>query len=139
MILLNPEAQPKVTDFTVWNREGDYTQEIFEGARLLVLIQNVPKANTKAIRRINELIESLKETPVEPLILTASDEVTFEAFRHEHQLAIPYYFADATVLKTMIRSNPGLMLMQNGTILAKWPAASVPEADEVQALVRNSQ
>lgn len=135
MVLLNPEAQPKVTDFAVWNAEGDFTQQVFVGKKLLILIQNVQKADVKAIREINSLITSLKGTNIEPIILTASDEASFEEFRHQHQIGIPYYFTDATVLKTMIRTNPGILLLENGTIRGKWPAADLPDAGMVKSLL----
>jgi hypothetical protein len=134
MILLNPEAQPKVTDYAVWNSEGDYTQETFTGNKLMIIIQNIEKTNTKGVEKINTLARSLKESNIEPIVLTAADEAAFEAFRHENQLAMPYYFVDATVLKSMSRTNPGVILIQNGTILGKWASASLPEAAQVQAM-----
>jgi uncharacterized membrane protein YphA (DoxX/SURF4 family) len=135
MVLLNPEAQPKVTDYAVWNNEGDYTKQTFEGNKLLILIQNVEKTNVNAIAEINSLVKSLKGANVEPIVLTSADEATFEAFRHEMQLAVPYYFTDATVMKSMSRTNPGLILMKNGNIKGKWPAASLPDAEKIKELV----
>jgi predicted ATP-grasp superfamily ATP-dependent carboligase len=139
MVLLNPEAQPKVTDYAVWNSEGDYTQETFTGNKLMIIIQNIEKSNTKGVEKINTLVNSLKESNIEPIVLTAADEAAFEAFRHEHQLAMPYYFVDATVLKSMSRTNPGVILMQNGTILGKWPHAALPDAATVQTLAGGSK
>jgi uncharacterized membrane protein YphA (DoxX/SURF4 family) len=139
MILLNPEAQPKVTDYAVWNSEGDYTQETFTGSKLMIIIQNIEKTNTKGVEKINTLVRSLKESNIEPIVLTAADEAAFEAFRHENQLAMPYYFVDATVLKSMSRTNPGVILIQNGTILGKWASASLPDAVEVQAMAGGSK
>ena len=40
-------------------------------------------------------------------------------------------YGDATVLKTMIRSNPGFFLMRNGTVKAKWHHNSFPESKEI--------
>lgn len=134
MVLLNPEAQPKVTDYAVWNNEGDYTQETFTGNKLIIIIQNVEKTNTQGIEKVNTLAKSLKDSNIEPIVLTSADEAAFEAFRHEHQLAIPYYFADATVLKSMSRTNPGVILMQNGTIVGKWPTPSLPDAVTIQSM-----
>ena len=62
---------------------------------------------------IRQLINSL-EGKVEMMALTSSGADQFEAFRHEHQLAIPYYFADATVLKTIVTIKPG------DHIVGKW-------------------
>jgi hypothetical protein len=73
---------------------------------------------------------------VESWAITSSDAYSFDAFRHEHQLAIPYFFGDATLLKTMIRSNPGLILLKDGTVIEKWHHNDVPSADEVKALLK---
>ena len=114
--LLNPEAQPSITDYSVWNTAGeDITENTFEGNQLLIVIHYVEKADVKAISEINELINKLGNE-IGIMVLTASDEESFEDFRHEVQLAAPYFFADATVLKTMVRSNPGLLFLKNGVV-----------------------
>jgi hypothetical protein len=73
---------------------------------------------------------------VEMMVLTASASADFEAFRHAHQLAVPYYFSDATVLKTIIRSNPGLTLWVNGTVKGMWHHNDTPEAADVLKLIQ---
>jgi hypothetical protein len=65
------------------------------------------------------------------MILTGSNNESIERLRHENQLAVPFYFADATVLKTIIRSNPGIALWKNGTVLGNWHHNDTPTADEV--------
>lgn len=137
MVLLNPEAQPKITDYSVWNNEGDYTQQTFEGNKLLVIMYDVTKANASSLDEIKKLAEQLPND-VEPIVLTASGEQIFESFRHEHQLSIPYYFADATVLKTMIRSNPGLMFVQDGLVKGKWHWRDVPSAEQIEKLKKQN-
>jgi len=134
MVLLNPEAQPKITDYSVWNPEGDFTEQTFEGSKLFLVMYDALKAKTEALAEINMLMDQLP-AGVDPVILTASGEEVFEDFRHEYQLAAPYYFADATVLKTIIRANPGLVLMKDGVVVGKWHHNDVPDVDEVQELV----
>ena len=68
------------------------------------------------------------------MVLTGSDEMTFESFRHEVQLAVPYFFVDGVVLKAMIRSNPGLIYMENGTIKGKWHYNDVPKIEDIKGL-----
>ena len=133
--LLNPEAQPVITDFGVWNNEGDISEEVLQGNKLLVVIHTVNKTEEESLSAIKELVAGLGEE-VEALVVTSSDEASFDAFRHESQLAIPYYFGDATLLKTMIRSNPGLILLQDGTVRKKWHYNDVPEAAAVKELLR---
>jgi hypothetical protein len=69
-------------------------------------------------------------------VLTSSGSEQMEAFRHEHQLAVPYYYSDATVLKTIIRSNPGIALWKNGTVLGNWHHNDTPSSAEVLKLVQ---
>ena len=76
------------------------------------------------------------EGKVESFVLTASLAEQMEAFRHEHQLAVPYYYADATVLKTIIRSNPGIALWKDGTVLGNWHHNDTPDATEILDLLK---
>jgi hypothetical protein len=69
------------------------------------------------------------------LVLTSSSAQEAEIFRHEHQLGVPYAFADATVLKTIIRSNPGIALWKDGTVLGNWHYNDTPTAEEVLKLL----
>lgn len=126
---------PKITDYNVWNNEvGDYTEQTFIGKKLFIIIYDASKARLKKMNDISTLIEGV-DNDVEVLILTASDPTTFEEFRHEYQLAVPYYFTDATVLKAMIRSNPGTMVLKNGTVQGKWHINDTPTASEVNSLL----
>lgn len=137
MVLLNPDAQPKITDYSVWNSEGDFTEQTFEGSKLMIIMYDALKADTESMADIRTLTENLPEQ-VDAIILTASGEDVFEPFRHEYQLAAPYFFADATVLKTIIRSNPGLVLIQDGTVVGKWHHNDVPDAEIISQLIEGN-
>lgn len=127
------EATPKITDYHIENDEiGDYTQQTFTGRKLFVIVHDVDKTNVRNYDEISELIRGLSEA--ESIAITASDPTKFEFFRHEVQLAIPYFFADAVVLKAMIRSNPGVMVLENGTVLGKWHYNDIPTAEKVRTL-----
>lgn len=137
MVALNPEAGPKITDFNVWNDEGDFTQQVFQGNKLLIIVQSARKANPDIFPEINRLISAAEKSgkKIEPIILTASSSQDFDVFRHEVNVAAPFYFADATVLKTMMRSNPGIMLLQNGTVAGKWHHNDTPDIKTVESLL----
>ncbi|MGB3618677.1 MAG: BT_3928 family protein [Catalinimonas sp.] len=128
IILRNPEALPKITDYRVWNDEGDFTEATFEGKKLLIVIHSAEDTKLDRYPAVRELVEALP-TDVEPMVLTAADRTRFEALRHEVQLAVPYYFADGTVLKTMIRNNPGLILLEEGVVVDKWSPHRLPTAE----------
>jgi hypothetical protein len=129
------KTTPKITDYSVSDDNGnDVTQRTFEGVKLFFVIYNVQEASLKNIEAIRNLVMGL-DGKVEIMALTSSLGVDFETFRHENQLAIPYYFADATVLKTIVRANPGITLWVNGTVVGMWHHNDTPTPQEVLELI----
>lgn len=127
--LMNPEAEAKITDLNVWQSDADYTDQLLSGTKLLIIIHQVEKTSLDNIDRLRNL--TYENPRFNTWILTSSGYEKFESFRHAQQLAAPYYFADATVLKTMVRSNPGVVLLKDGVVLAKWHYNDTPLADDV--------
>ncbi len=135
--IVNEKAStPAITDYQVVGTDGnDYTQETFQGAKLVLIFYDTKKTDVSEMDEIKALIDGL-EKGIEPIVLTSAGEAEFENFRHEYQLAVPYYLADATVLKAMIRSNPGVMLFNNGFVYGKWHNNDVPSAALINGLIR---
>jgi uncharacterized membrane protein YphA (DoxX/SURF4 family) len=130
MIILNPEVQPKITDYHIWTDDGEFTEESFIGNKLFVIFYDVSKANPKHMDEIVNLIDGIRHQ-ADAWALTASSDNEFEIFRHEHQLAVPYFYADMTVLEAIIRSNPGLWLLKDGEVIGKWHHNDVPDTKTV--------
>ncbi len=135
MVAINPEDGPKITDFNVWNDEGDFTQEVLTGKKLLILVQSVDKAETGNFDKIKKLVKAAEPQGITPMVVTSSSSEDFEVFRHEVNLAVPYYYGDGTVLKTIMRSNPGILLLQDGVVKGKWHNNDTPDIEEVQELL----
>ncbi|MBC7389693.1 MAG: DoxX family membrane protein [Opitutaceae bacterium] len=131
MEVVNKQDLPKITDYAIWNDEGDFTQESLMGKKLLIFILDANKASTRNIEKIKTLVKELESKNVITWLVTASDQNSMATFRNENQLAIPVYFADATVIKTIIRSNPGLVLMQDGVVRGKWHFKDTPQVEDV--------
>ena len=135
MVLVNEKAKPKITDYRVWNDDSDFTQQTFEGEKLFIIIKNTKDIDAGSLPAIRALVEGLKGSAVSPFILTSTSDDEIKAFRKEFQLEnVPYYKADATVLKTIMRSNPGTWLLKNGVVRGKWHYNSTPDAAEVISL-----
>ena len=129
------KIKPKITDYLVTTPEGqDLTEATFQGPKLLIIIVDVRKASVKNIEAVRTLTEDM-DGKVDCLILTSSSADQMEAFRHENQLAVPFAFADATVLKTILRSNPGIALWNNGTVLGNWHHNDTPASQDVLSLI----
>lgn len=137
MVLVNESAKPKITDYRIWNDTGDFTQQTFEGNKLFIIVKNTEDIDPGSLPAIRTLVEGLKSSSVSPYILTSASDDAIKAFRREFQLeSVPYYKADATVLKTIMRSNPGTWLLSNGVVRGKWHYNATPDAGEVKELVK---
>ena len=131
MVLINENAKPKITDYKVWNNDGDFTQETFKGKKLIIIIKNGTDLNGASLAEIRSLINSVKDSGVEPLILTSNSDAEIQEIRKSYLLDVPYYFADGTVLKTISRSNPGIWLLKDGTVKGKWHYNTTPDKEGV--------
>ncbi len=130
MQVLNPvESKPKITDLRLWNDGVDnYEKDLIKGNKLVLVIQGFERLDRDRMPTIAELLRQAPKSSrrIEPVILTAISKADFEAFQQEKGLNAPYYFADATVLKTMIRSNPGILLLRDGVVVGKWHYHDLP-------------
>ena len=132
MVLLNESAKPKITDYRVWSdSEGDFTEQTFTGNKLFVIVKDTKNFDAGSITAIRSLTKGLQGSAVQPYILTSASDDEIKAFAAEYQLDIPYYKADATVLKTIMRSNPGTWLLSNGIVKGKWHYNVTPTKEEV--------
>ena len=136
MVLLNPAtSKAAITDFLVTDPEGNnITPQVLTGNKLLLIIQNTNKTDRERFAQLNQLITEAAKSrkKIEVLAITSTSAGKFDAFRHDVNLAAPYAFADATVLKTMIRANPGLIVLNNGTVMAKYHYHDIPALYQVE-------
>ena len=134
MEILNPEVQPKITDLSIWNDEGEFTDNLLSGKKLLFIVSDAQKARGKNADKLKQLSNQLNN--VEVWSLTSSDEDYYKVWANNVGISIPFYYADATVLKTIVRSNPGIVLLDNGLVKGKWHVNNTPSSSEISRLLR---
>ena len=134
MKLINEEALPKISDFSVWNEEGEYTETLLTGKKAIVLVTNMSKINTSNLDQIDELINGIKGTDILPVLVAASSEDEIKWLIDSRGWEIEGYQGDATVIKTIMRSNPGIMLLNDGVVLKKYHFRNTPSYTEVKQL-----
>jgi hypothetical protein len=93
--------------------------------------------NLNHIMEIREFVMACNSSGYSFAIITSSLPEKADAFKTEHQLDADFYFADDISLKTMIRSNPGLILLNKGVVAAKWHYNDFPEFQEVVTTYSN--
>ena len=99
----------------------------------VLVAYDLHKSNIKAQSKINDFVALCQQKSVEFVGLTATPANETDQFRHEHQSMFQYYFCDATTLKTIVRSNPGLVLLKKGVVIDMWHYNDFPTFDEVNS------
>lgn len=130
--LISKGYEPEIHDFKIMDetRSNDYVEDFFadENYKLLLVINDVELANKEAIPQLKELITVARENNVSLYPLTASGTNQVEAFEKETKLGVPYYYGDKTNLKSIIRSNPGLVLLNpENVVVENWPSTRLPK------------
>jgi uncharacterized membrane protein YphA (DoxX/SURF4 family) len=117
---------------------NDVTSSILDNPdfQFLFVSYDLTRANTRAFLVILPFYKKAEADGYSFVCLTGSSREVIDRFRREHGTAFEYLTADDIVLKTMIRSNPGLILMKNGKVLDKWGFRDIPYYSEVMKKFR---
>jgi uncharacterized membrane protein YphA (DoxX/SURF4 family) len=134
MTLNNPEALPKISDFAAWNVEGDQSEFLFQGNKVILLSSNLTKMSSSNLDQLTQLFSSLQKAPVDLIFMAAATQEEIDALIKKMGWSVQGLQADATVVKTIMRANPGLMLLKDGVVVQKYHHNNTPEALEVLEL-----
>ena len=127
-VLIKKGYTPPIHDFSINGSEGeDITQNVLSnpGYTLLMITKKLGEANTENLTAGFELGRFCISNGIDFLILTSSGSEEIRG----HEEGLKFCSADETTLKTMIRSNPGFMLLKDGTIIGKWSHAGCPDKE----------
>jgi hypothetical protein len=127
-VLIKKGYKPPIHDFSVTNSKNeDITWQILndKGYTLLMISKKLTQTDQKKLKSGFDLGEYCTSKGINVYLLTASGTDELKNFTSGLQVCI----TDETVLKTMIRSNPGYILISNGTIIGKWSWANVPDKE----------
>ncbi len=117
---------------------NNLTEDIIEnhGYQLILTSYELDDAVGQGMIDASELFNGLHESDVNVTMLTSSTNDVIDRYREVYAIDYDVYFADDIELKAMIRSNPGLMLLKNGVVIAKWHNNDFPNVDEVKELIK---
>ena len=138
--LLHKGYQPPISDFVVMTLEGeDMTNNLLGDTTALFLLisPKLEEAGDSRIDEINSTYDYAQEKKMRFYCLTGSEEPAIRQWIDYTGAEYPFLFCDAVTLKTMIRSNPGLMLLKKGTILAKWHNNDIPQEQQIDKITTN--
>ncbi len=111
---------PPIHDFSLEKNGEDYTESLMAEPQLLMIASyNLSKSEIEAWNSIKPLIEEAKSKNYKVIVLTSSGVKDQKVINEQLQAELDFYFADETAIKTIVRSNPGLLVLNKGTIKQK--------------------
>jgi uncharacterized membrane protein YphA (DoxX/SURF4 family) len=128
---------PKIVDFAINSLDGvDLKDSILNNKEYMFLLVcwdiNQTEDDETLHAKINDLYKLAASEKIKVLGLTQSDAKLIDAYKHNHQALYDFANADGIVLKTMIRANPGLILIKDGTIIMNWHHNNFPSYSDVK-------
>lgn len=114
----------KADGFAMLDMEmNDHAQELIISDHYLMIatLYDLEKIDERAITSLQRMNEFCNENDIQLVILSSVLPEKTQDFLHaQHLDDLEYYFADATAIKTILRSNPGYILLKEGKVIGKW-------------------
>lgn len=134
--LIKQGYQPKIKDLNIFDSQGvSYTKELIENPyyNLVAIAWKLDKAHKKSLGDINALaINAVENYNIRTVLLTSNSAQDADQYAKDLKLVLEFFYADAVPLKSMVRSNPGLILLKDGVVIEKWPSTALPSYDELE-------
>lgn len=127
---------PPIHDFSIQKADGDdITDSVLtaKGYIFLLVSPHLEQADDSNFGDIDLLYEYCQERKIPFYCLTASTKKDIDHWADITGAEYPFCFTDETTLKTIIRSNPGLLLLKDGTIIRKWSHNDLPSSSSLNA------
>jgi uncharacterized membrane protein YphA (DoxX/SURF4 family) len=127
-VLIKEGYKAPIHDFSINTINGDdLTQNIlsYHGYTVLMISKKLSEAKLKYLSKGFKIADFCKTMGIDFYILTSSGKDEIRSYEN----GLTFCSTDETTLKTMIRANPGFILLKNGIILRKWSWANVPEKE----------
>jgi len=111
----------------------DLTEQILndKGYTFLLVAPHLEQADDSRLDEINQMYEYSLDNDYPFYCLTASGEKAIESWRDQTGAEYAFCQTDDIILKTMIRSNPGLLLLKDGKVIRKWSHNDLPTEEEL--------
>lgn len=125
----------RIKDLKITDSQGtDYNKEILENPyyNLIIVAYDLNKADTRGIGDLNAIaINAAENFNIRTILLTSNSAEDAEAFSNQNKLVMEVFYADGIPLKSMVRANPGILLLKNGTVINKWHFHNLPSYDKL--------
>jgi len=116
------EEEPPIHDFYLESAEGENLTDavLAEDKVMLVVAYNLSKSDMLGFLNIKNVTDQALANNYKVYLLSASMNEDFVEIKNSYNLNFGMLFCDETTLKTIVRANPGIITLQNGTVTGKW-------------------
>jgi uncharacterized membrane protein YphA (DoxX/SURF4 family) len=112
--------EPPIHDFSMEQDGEDYTEDLMAEPKLLMIVMfNLDRVERDGLSTLRAAVNKAETAGYKVVALTASGQAQQQSVNKTYGLNLDFYFCDETALKTIVRSNPGLLKVHSGTILQK--------------------
>ncbi|HDP76387.1 MAG TPA: DoxX family membrane protein [Bacteroidales bacterium] len=121
---------PPITNFILYNEHGqNYTDTILysKGDLILVVVPSVKYLSEPAIAKFKTVQKQARDKGITVFGLTSAAGTDLANLENKHGLFFTWLQADEVMLKTIVRSYPGMLYLYDGTIVGKWHWRDIPE------------
>ena len=139
--LVKKGYQPPIHDFSITTGEGaDITETVLSNpsCTFLLVARKLDDANDTNVDKINDIYDFSKTMDYGFYALTASSPDEIQNWTENTGAEYAFCTTDDTTLKTIIRSNPGLLLLKGGTIIDMWPNTRLPNTAAISKLIEET-
>ncbi len=113
--------EPPIHDFAIEKDGTDHTKEFLDKENLILIVTyNLSKSEAEGLSAIKKTTDEAMSQGYEVIGLTASSPKDISQTKVQHDLNFEFYTTDETALKTILRSNPGIVKLNRGTIVEKY-------------------
>jgi uncharacterized membrane protein YphA (DoxX/SURF4 family) len=121
--LIKQGFRPLIHDFSIMNEQfDDITKEVlsYSGKTYLLVIYDVAEASLNGMKESEKIYQKVIKTGDKFYALTGSSDSDIKKIIKKTGVTYPFWKTDETALKSIVRANPGVVLIQNGIVLNKW-------------------
>ncbi|GGW73611.1 DoxX-like protein [Winogradskyella epiphytica] len=111
---------PPIQDLSIESEDEDLTDHFLSQEKLIMItMYNVTKAESKGVEKLKAFSEKAKAKGYTVIGLSSSGAQDKAKVKQEYNLDFEFYLCDEKVIKTIVRANPGIIILEKGTVMQK--------------------
>ncbi len=141
-VLLEKGYEPPITNFSIQQAEtgDDLTDIVLQDSSFtfLLISPDLPDAIDANIHNINTIFDFSRDNNYSFYCLTSSSDADIDGWRNSTGAEYIFAKTDRTTLRTMMRANPGLILLKKGVVVGKWSSFDVPDEEAMKQYIKSA-